>query len=380
MESNIKMEQALERFHQQMDSIRRIERRAQLGLESGEPDIVFLNDLNLQYQQLSIEGWSETFERIKTVKDSAVSAAKAAYRVTSNFMESAYILFERDGTQRLVRAKRRLNERDGDLQGDTVVSNSSLAKRLHVYGNVPRDLNAIANSLITFSKHVRTVAAPEIDRHVYQISNVILTHQVTSEDGVFEIVDTVVEQLAQTKTLLDLYSDSEIARQYPGGLSVASTDSSNTVEVPKNPDIQDPASLALRKHLLTINRRHIHLHRTPTRHRSKLEDSRVRLIDRMEMSLHLQTIQRLIDEGKALSKMSRVFRGYSPYYLGRMADDALLKTTTDPIARVRLKWAVTLLKDTSMAYPEFMSATCAIIHDVTTAYLKLAETSIAHYE
>lgn len=380
MESNVTMEQALEHLHQQMDSIRRIERRAQLGLESDEPDTVFLNDLNLQYQQLSIEGWSETFERIKSAKDSVVSAAKATYRVTSNFMESAYILFERDGTQRLVRANRRLNEREGDLQGDAIVSNSSLAKQLHVYGNVPRDLNVLANSLITFSKHIRTIAAPEIDRHVYQIANVILTHQVTSEDDVYQIVNTIVEQLAQTKTLLDLYSDSEVARQYPGGLSVASTDSSDTVEVPENPDIQDPSSLALRKHLLTINRRHIHFYRSPTRHRSKLEDSRVRLIDRMEMSLHLQTVQRLVDEGKALSKMSRVFKGYSPYYLGRMIDDVLLKTTSDPISRVRLKWAVTLLKDPSMAYPEFMSATCAIIYDVTSAYLKLAETSIAHYE
>ncbi len=380
MESETQMEQALERFHQQMDSIRRVDRRAQLGLESDELDALFIKDINQQYQQLSIEGWSETFERIKSAKDSVVSASKASYKAVSNFMGSAYILFERDGTQRLVRARRLLAEKEGDLPGDVTLSNKGLASKLHVYGSVPNNLNTVANSLIAFSKHLRAVTAPEIDRYVYQVSNAIVSSQVTSDESVSDIIDTIVTQLASVKTLADLYSDAEIARQYPGGLSLATIGSASIVDIPENPEIQDNASLALRKHLLTINRRRIKFHKTPSRHRAECEDSRVQLVSRFDLTAHLTTVQRLVDEGKALSKMSRTFKGYSPHYLGRMIEDVLLKTSTDSIDRVRLKWSVALLKDPSMSYPELMSATCAIIYDVTTALLKLAETSIANFE
>lgn len=397
-------DQLIEQYDAINERIRRVDSHGAMALESGDYTPEFLADLNSRYNEIHVELGNESFERLREFKDRAVaateqvvSAAKTTYRVTARLVESMRIAFDKTGAIALVRAKRDLDAKDGDVQSGTLVKNKSLAKRLHVYGQVPKDLRKAANTALTMSKYLRTTVVPQIDQVVIKAANEVLSTPPKSTEEFAESIESLMKITAGAKSLVDLISDDELLRQYPGGLSLCNKNLKE-VKLPTHADVTDSASKSVLKKLETLNHRAIQLNRVPSRKRADPASPAIPILTRDQVDEVLEAAASLIVEGKALANVQKLFKGYPSSSIadgisstikamhGKLEKDVGTKTYSDtgtpiePEDRVRAQYLQLYYNASVMQHHQILPAFISILYDVANAYIALADESVKHYQ
>lgn len=388
---------SMESFEVEQDELDKVTRLTLARLSDGSIDRVSLEDSNELMANLHSQLSTESFEKFKTSMSAVSKAAKLSILGTKKVLESLRVAFDSTNQRGLERARRLLESNSGDLNPNAVVNKRGLAKRIHVGGDVTTNVARPTAQLLTDAKFYRTTIVPSISRDVTQAINLVYTSKISDGDQFHQAILKLMGITAATKSLVDFYSDADLARQYPGGLSVA-THFSRAVLINENRKVTDKASVTVLEKLEKAVARKWTIARNPLRHRKDPRTNIVRLLDRAEAEQVLDYAQDLIKEGIAVTEVARVFRDYSAASVGS-AIEALLnsfegKVTRDPDGEVtqvghiaidsddrsRANWASTFYSLGIMQHHLMLPAMASILFEVANGYIKWVEESIRHYK
>lgn len=360
-------------------------------------DRVSLEDSNQLLTNLHAQLSTESFEKFKTAMSAVSQGAKVSILGTKKVLESLRVAFDSTNQRGLERARRLLEANSGDLVGNAVVNKRGLAKRIHVDGDVTTDMARPTARLLTDAKFYRTTVVPSISRDVTQAINLIYTSNIRSGEQFHQVIVKLMGITETAKSLTDFYSDADLDRRYPGGLSVP-LQNARPVLISENRKVTDKSSVAVLQKLEKTVARKWTIAKNPLRYRKEPRTNVVRLLDRTEAEQVLNYAQDLIKEGIAVTEVSRVFKDYPAASVGSALramlssfEGTLVKDPSGQVEQVdhiaidsddrsRANWAATFYSLGVMQYHLMLPAMASILFEVANGYIKWVEESIRHYK
>lgn len=386
----------LERHAAFEERIERLTRQDRASLENGVFPADMLEVINARHKAVQDELSVESFEKFRSLIGGLKAAGKSSFLNVSKLLESIKIAFEKSGEHALARARRNLEQATGDLATGATIRHKKLAKKLHVGGTIPKDMKRYTNEAITMARHLRTSTIPDMDRSITRASNIVFGPTPRSSEECSRLTAKLASEAALSKTLIDFYDNQELLAEYPGGIMLC-TKFGRGMHIPDNAKVTDKDSLAVQRKLEQINARQVTTVYNPKQFRKKPIDDRVGLLGHDSAVELLAQAERLILEGKALSEMGKIFRGYPAWTVANVLDEMLgemageiihdqdrdvyydTQIHIDSDDRTRLAWLKLFYGAGVMQHHVVLPAMATVLYQMAQGYIALVEESISHY-
>jgi len=390
---------SLEQYEQTLTEIDKITRYGISAYHGDRPSLETIQDINNRFDQVvTLE--SVDVARIREAAGVIKRGSLAAFGSVKKMLESIKVAFDHTNQAGLVRARKMLASAEGDMYQQQIIQDKSLASKLHVEGDVPADLKRVTAQLLTDSKMLRSMIVPTMDRDIQKAANLSIGVTPRTEEEFHRWIMKIIDHVATSKSLIDFLDDKALASQYPGGYSLAVRTNQQPV-IAENRKIKDAPSLAVMRKLEKIVARGWTTARNPLVYRAPVRSTTVRLLPRARVEEILNLADSLIQEGHAVTEMSKIFRGYSATAvsgnIGLVVDamdghiyvhegeDGEKTYSTDKIDidsddRIRAEWCSSYFGAGVMQHHVMLPAIAAILYRVANGYIKLAEVSIKHFK